>query len=339
MRGSLVSLTLAMLIAGLLALQVTTPWRGTGTRAESARPVPANTLPPHLELGVTVQSLARNSHDPWDKDDLVEVNAFEQDAQRHAGIVMWFADWAHVADFDERQAAAVAARGSIPEISWEPWDANAGVHQPRYRLARIIRGDHDTHIRRWARQIAAYGGPVRLRFAHEMNGRSYPWAERANGNRRGEFAAAWRRVHRIFAAAGARNAVWVWSPVAGQVDRGLYPGARQVDVIGVSGFISEASVFSARWRSFARAFGRPLDDLHRIGPSKPVELSEIGVAGNEGRKAAWIRGMFEEIERRPYIRWLVWFNLRKEDDWRISSSGRAQAAFANGLSARSAGGR
>jgi hypothetical protein len=41
--------------------------------------------------------------------------------------------------------------------------------------------------------------------------------------------------------------------------------------------------------------------------------------------------MFEEIRRRPWIRSLVWFNLRKEADWRIESSPGARQAFADGI--------
>src|SRR5438034_7253055 len=34
-----------------------------------------------------------------------------------------------------QQLEAVAARGSVPEITWEPWDADHAVrNQPRYRL-------------------------------------------------------------------------------------------------------------------------------------------------------------------------------------------------------------
>src|SRR5205807_106268 len=99
---------------------------------------------------------------------------------------------------------AVSRRGSVPEITWEPWDSWAGVRQPRYTLASIIAGRHDAYIRRSARALRAYGKPVLLRFAQEMNGTWYPWAERANGNRPGQFATAWRHVWRIFARQGTR---------------------------------------------------------------------------------------------------------------------------------------
>ena len=182
---------------------------------------------------------------------------------------MWFADWAHVRDFDARQAASIAARGATPEISWEPWDsASARPDQPRYRLRRIIAGDFDAYIARWARQVAAYGRPVRLRFAQEMNGRWFPWAERANGNRRGEFVRAWRHVHAIFARAGARNVRWVWCPVAGSIQASQYPGRTQVDVLGLAGFNGGTAVFRRQWRSFRVAFGPSLDFLHGLGPAQ-----------------------------------------------------------------------
>lgn len=330
MKGGLVTITLIALIGGLVALQMTTPWEQRPSVASPWQP-PAGAQP-RLQLGVTTPALATNSYRRWRKQDLEEVNAFEQAVRRHTDIVMWFSDWEHVADFDREQAEAVAARGSVPEISWEPWDADRGANQPRYRLASIIAGAHDDHIRRWARQIAAYGKPVRLRFAHEMNGRWYPWAERANGNVRGEYVRAWRHVHGIFATERAHNVTWVWSPVAGRVNRTLYPGSRQVDALAVSGFIAGRGIFRGRWRSFSAAFGKTLDELHRLDPGKPVMLSEIGVAGAPQQKAEWIRGMFDDIRRRPYVRSLVWFDVRKEADWRISSSQPARAAFRSGLS-------
>jgi beta-mannanase len=332
-RPALLSAALLLAVAGLLTLQVAGPW-DDGSPASGPRPwpVPAETEEPRVQLGVTTQALARNAYRPWRPGDLREVNAFEQRARRHADIVMWFADWAHNQHFDAGQARAVAARGSTPEITWEPWDASRGIEQPRYRLARIIAGDHDALITRWAREIAAYGGPVRLRFGQEMNGRWYPWAELSNGNRPGEFVRAWRRLRGIFAAAGATNVTWIWAPVAGAARPGLFPGADQVDVLGVSGFNGGTILFRRQWRPFAEAFGPTLDYVHALAPGKPLVLAEVASTEAGGSKAAWIGDMFDEIQRRPYLRAIVWFNLRKETDWRIESSPTAQRAFAEGIS-------
>ena len=60
--------------------------------------------------------------------------------------------------------------------------------------------------------MAAYAGPVLLRFAHEMHDQSYPWAVAVNGNTAEQYVAAWRYVHAIFVAEGATNVRWIWNP-------------------------------------------------------------------------------------------------------------------------------
>jgi len=334
-RGLLVTAALVGAIAALLTLQIAGSDDGGRpvTTEQPASSRPAARTSGSLRIGVTTLALAQNSYRDWTAADLREVDAWERQVRRRTDIVMWFADWQHVPSFDARQAAAIAARGAAPEISWEPWDSlNGTPDQPGYRLSAIIRGDFDRHIDRWARGIAAYGRPVRLRFAQEMNGRWFPWAERANGNRRGEFVRAWRHVRAIFDRAGAKNVVWVWCPVAGSVRRDQYPGDDQVDVLGLAGFNGGTVAFRQEWRTFPTAFGPTLDYVHAMAPSKPVELSEIGSAEEGGSKAAWISGMFAEVRRRPYIRSLVWFDVRKEADWRLASSAAAGRAFASELS-------
>ncbi|MCW3013195.1 MAG: celH [Solirubrobacterales bacterium] len=328
-RETLVSVVLIGAVVVLVALQFT----GASSRGSVPAPVPALDPPPALRLGVTTLALARNAYRPWRASDLDAVAAFERHAHRHADTVMWFADWAHTARFDAAQARAVAARGSTPEIAWEPWDSTRplGSAQPGYRLRTITDGRHDAYLVRWARAIAAYGGPVRIRFAQEMNGTWYPWAERANGNHPGDFRAAWRHVRAIFHREGADNVTWIWAPVTGAVPSILYPGDAQVDVVGVSGFNGGTRLFAHRWRPFPAAFDGTLDSLHRLAPGKPIEIAEVGSTDEGGDKAAWIRDMFADLVRRSYVRSLVWFDVNKEADWRIESSLAAQHAFAAGL--------
>jgi hypothetical protein len=325
------SAVLVAMILGLLALQFLDPWENGGTPA-APEPWPV-TAPGTVAIGVTTVSLARNSAAAWRPADLREVDAFERQARLHADIVMWFTDWER-GRFDAAQARAVVNRGSVPEISWEPWDSRIALRraQPEYALARILEGRHDAYIRRFAEAVGRYGGPLRLRFAQEMNGRWYPWSESQNGNRQGQFVRAWRHVHAIFGAAGATNVDWIWSPVAGAIRAREYPGSDYVDVVGLSGFNGGPVLFTRRWRPFRVAFGPPLDALHELAPDKPVALTEIASTEEGGDKAAWIRNMFAEVGERPYIRALTWFNLRKETDWRIESSPAAKAAFAEGAS-------
>jgi beta-mannanase len=327
-REYMVSAVLLAAIVALLALQVLEPWAEDEAAGPEPWPVTRND---GVLIGVTTPSLARNSFRSWRAAELAEVNAFERHARLHVDIVMWFVDWER-GRFDAAQARAVAERGSIPEISWEPWDSRIAPRtpQPDYTLKSIIEGRHDAVIRRFAEAVRRYGGRLRLRFAQEMNGRAYPWSEEQNANARGEFVRAWRHVHGIFTRVGATNVTWIWAPVAGPIHRREYPGSAYVDVVGLSGFNGGTILFSKRWRSFEDAFAAPLDAIRALAPDKPVALSEVASAEQGGSKAEWIEGMFAEIRRRPYIRALVWFNLRKETDWRIESSPAAQAAFVAG---------
>jgi beta-mannanase len=297
-----------------------------------AQPV-APRLPPTTDLGVVTGPLSRDEYRAWDAGDLASVGTFEEQVHKHANIVMWYDDWTRAAP-DPRQLRDVAMRGSIPEITWEPWDYRKGLfaRQAGYTLQSIIDGRHDAYIATWARAVAAYGGVVRLRFAQEMNGTWYPWAELANGNHPGDFVAAWRHVHDVFDATGATNVDWVWAPFSSVtgVPASLYPGDDYVDYIGLSGFNGGSQLKWEPWRSAAAVFGPALSDVRRMARSKAVELSEVGCSEHGGSKAAWIAGLFAFLSGKPEITSLIWFDVNKESDWNIDSSPAARSAFAAG---------
>jgi hypothetical protein len=319
----------AMALHGVQAINVVFP-------ASSSAHVGSGALRrPHrgpLELGVTTQALADNAVIAWTPDELNQVLRFERDARVHAGIVMWYVDWVHD-NLELSQLRAVAALGSTPEIAWEPWDATLGNPQPLYSLASIAQGGHDTFIKAVAHVFRAFGKPVLLRFAQEMNGHWYPWsAIGGNGFPAPiSFVAAWRHVHDVFAAAGADNVRWVWSPVTGVVSPRLYPGNRYVDVLGVSGFNGGPMLhWGGGWRSFRAVFSPTIATLRRIAPRKPLQISEVASAEIGGSKPAWITGMFRAVQTMPFVSSLVWFNDVKQADWPIESSPAATAAFAGG---------
>ena len=285
-----------------------------------------------LAVGAVTQALADNSTHPWTKPDLSQVFTFEHAVHTHAAIVMWYADWAH-GKVDLAQLRAVSRRGSLPEITWEPWDYLRGRHQPQYTLASIIAGHHDAYIRSWAQALHAYGKPVLLRFAQEMNGGKYPWSEGVDGNRAGQFAPAWRHVYNVFKRAHAWNVRWVWSELArggAPLNAGEYPGDAYVNVVGLSGFNGGTALKGwGGWRSFGGVFDHSLDMLRVIAPHKPIQISEVGTVSLGGNAPAWITGMFRDLAGRPDVSSLLWFDVKKQADWRIA--GRMAARFAAGL--------
>lgn len=272
--------------------------------------------------------------------DFTEAADFTRQSGHRPQVFEFSADWAHDR-FDAAAIDRVAERGMLPMVAWEPWDHTGEADEPRlrgeqpeYRLSRIVAGDFDAYVRSWARGVASLGYPVAIRFAHEMNGYWYPWCEQSNGNGRGEYVRAWRHVHRIFDAAGARNAVWVWSPNVSYTNSTpltrLYPGDAYVDWVGLSGYYG--TVGKENYQSFDALFAPSRTELRRF-TRKPLVITEVGATDAAGRKAEWITGMFRSLPRHRDIIGVIWYQAVKEIDWRVGTSRASVTAFTAGASA------
>ncbi|AXO34970.1 glycoside hydrolase family 26 protein [Micromonospora chalcea] len=346
-------------LAGLLLLAyafVVAPgaWRDPGTGASAHGRVPAT---PQASADVPGGGLFPPAGQAFfgvmtDKGphDFATVDRFVEAAGRSPQVMLFGADWAS-AEFDRSLFDRIADRGMMPMLGWEPWDYTVDLAarrtglavrqidrlratQPDYRLDRIARGDFDAHLRSWAEGVRSLGYPVAIRFAHEMNGDWYPWCERANGNRPGDYVRAWRHVHDLFARAGATNVTWVWSPNA-RWDKttagltGLYPGDDYVDWVGVTGYYGTGAFTKTYW-SFDQIFGPTIAEIRKV-TRKPLVVTETGAADTAGRKARWIRETFGSLPRYPDLIGLIWFEVDKEQDWRIAGSPAAATAFAESV--------
>jgi len=270
--------------------------------------------------------------------DLAHVTAFEADAQKAVAIVMWYQQWGMTDGSQYLQSDwmnEVRAHGSIPLVTWEPWDPFQGVNQPAYALQQIIDGVYDAYILTWARDSMAWGYPYFLRFAQEMNGNWYPWSEQVNGNTAGQFVLAWRHVHALFTTQGVTNVTWVWCP---NVDypgstplQELYPGDAFVDWVGMDGY-NWGSIQGHVWQPFSSVFQETYQEMLRI-TARPMMIAEMASAEQGGNKASWITDAFvvQLPQDFPSIRAVTWFNENKETDWHIESSPASQNAFASAI--------
>lgn len=248
---------------------------------------------------------------------------------------LWYASFVEAPD--PAKLAAVAAAGAVPVLTWEPWDP-ARKNQKAFALARFLAGDHDAIVRRWGDALAAYGGPVHLRFAHEMNAGSYPWAVGVNGNTAAQYVAAWRRVHDLLRSRGATRVVRVWSPnvsFPGSAPiASVYPGAQHVDVVGVDGYNWGTVRRGSTWQNPAQVFGPTLAELRRVAPGKPLLLAETASTEKGGDKARWVTELFAWAAAQGDVTGLVWFDENKETDWRVASSAASLAAFRSAVAPR-----
>ncbi len=323
--------TSVTVMASVGRLSATKPFTVTSLASSTTSSTTVTTVPsPPTTSGTVLFGVST----PSGAHNLSELDAFEASARKRVGLLMYFQGWAYD-EFNSGQAAAVSARGAIPEITWEPWDYRAGLDQPTYSLSSIIGGAHDPYITRWAQGAKAHAGPILVRFAHEMNDRHYPWSEVVNGNGPGQYVAAWRHVVDIFRAVGATNVKWVWSPnvsYAGTTPLAqLYPGDGYVDWVAVDGYNGGTALPWGGWLSFTQVFATTLAELASVAPTKPVMIGETASTEHGGSKPTWIREFFAELAQRPQIQGFVWFNHNKETDWRIESSATSTEAFATGV--------
>ncbi|KHL03959.1 glycoside hydrolase family 26 protein [Sinomonas humi] len=254
-------------------------------------------------------------------------------------IVHAYCDWTTTAVPTEG-LAYVASRGATPLLTWEPWNASTGgTSQPAYALNAIYGGAYDSYIAAWANGLKAYGGPVLLRFAHEMNGNWYPWSEQVKGNAPGDYAKAFRHVRDVFSAIGVPNVQWVWCPnvpYAGSTDlAALYPGDAYADLVGLDGYNwGTTQSWGSTWVMPDALFGEGLSELAAIAPSKQALIAEVASAEQGGDKAAWNQALIQYLSANASIMGFAWFDLDKEVDWRIDSSSTSASAFASALALR-----
>lgn len=258
------------------------------------------------------------------------------------------------------------AQGDLPLLTWEsrPMLAeNDVVDEPEYSLPRIIEGDHDAYLRKYARDVAKLKLPVAIRLNHEMNSGWYPWSEQTsdgapvNGNNRGDYVKMWRHVHDIFEAEGANAyVIWVWAPnivnrlpaVNKPVEytRSLYPGDEYVDWVGLSGYY-RPPFDKNQPPTFDYTFDRTLDQL-RSFTDKPILLAEVGATEISGKKPQWFESMFTSLAepRNADIIGVAYFHHavtsyvqgeRTTNDWRITSRADSLAAFRAGIANPAAG--
>lgn len=297
-----------------------------GASASAAAPRP-------VVLGTNTMGMTEDTGQALDR--------FAAEAGRMPRIAMFYRDWYegwNTALIEPRFIDPVLARGAVPMITWLPQLASGDpVHQPAYAPAAIAAGVYDPFIRRAAQEAAAFGQPLLLRLAHEMNGPWNPWGAGVDGNTPAGYIAMWRHVVSIFRAEGATNVRWVWSPNVygpGASPTGtsalsferFYPGDRWVDFVGLDGY-NWGALHDSGWNSFADVFTPSYDALTRL-TDKPVMISETASTGTGDAKAAWIRAIPRVLRfRMPRVRALVWFDREKETNWQIASSPSSEAAF------------
>jgi beta-mannanase len=311
---------LAALAAAAVVLASIVTASAFGRPKPGGGPLPPNPNAPRL-LGVSL---------PWSGSWLTDLDAYSRRVGRVPSVVSTYRDMEY-SMLNTSQLNDVAARGAVPLVTVEPWDASNPA-DPSYSLRNIANGAFDAWFAAGADTASAWSKRFYLRFAPEMNLPSEPWGTGRNGNTVQDFVAAWRHVHDIFVSRGAVNAKWVWAPNVFSSGGSAadftpyYPGSDFVDLLGLDGY-NWGSLDV--WQSWTQVFGSSYDALCLLDPVKPVIISETASTELGGDKAAWITSAYtsEIPNRTPRVKIVVWFDQNKETDWRVESSTASLNAY------------
>lgn len=296
--------------------------------------------PPSQAASAQVYFGAHVTDMPGDPDNLI---FFENKVKKKAAIALWFQDWSpqDKSGFPTIYVNYYRTHGSIPMISWNSWDDSGDpVNQPTFSLKKIITGNFDAYITKWAQDAKAWGHPFFLELNSEMNTDSHPWSVNNNGNTPADYPAAWKHVHDIFTKVGVTNSTWVWTAYYNNDPRtcsslqSLYPGDSYVDWVGMNGFNVISEYFG--WQTFSQLFSTTYNCLTQtIAPNKPLMIGEMGSSEEGGSKAEWIKDAFQtQIPNNfPKIKAFLWFNKdyrsSGSEDWSIESSNTSLKAFSS----------
>jgi hypothetical protein len=224
------------------------------------------------------------------------------------------------------------ANNRIPVVSWNSTN-----------LTEIISSNQDIAISNAANAMAAFQGPILLRWAWEMNlaghsDKAWAYLEYpTNGTdpspaqvaaAQTNFVSAWQRIRKIFDANGAANVIWLWNPGAGNDSApgnpatgytdGFYPGDNFVDWIGLDAYNRQNDAFVNTFTTDP-AYGY----TNMVAHAKPLLIGETGAYfTNEAHQITYFdAGAGALATNLPELLGYMYFDANGNDDWSLTIAG------------------
>jgi Glycosyl hydrolase family 26 len=225
------------------------------------------------------------------------------------GVAEYYTDFGD--RFDARRAVTAEQAGAVPLMQWNP---------VRSSLSAIAGGRYDGYLRGVAAAVRHFGCPLMLSFAHEMNRPWFSWG--ATRQPPAAFVAAWRHIHRVFAAAGAANVIWAWNPNVGSPAslQRWWPGSAYVTMVALDGYY-----FTPR-DTFGSIFGAAVRAVRRLAPGLQVMIAETGAYPGPGMTRR-ISNLFTGAKAAG-LAGVIYFDIARQRDWRLEDDPAALTAFA-----------
>ncbi|WP_285056437.1 glycosyltransferase family 2 protein [Pedobacter ginsengisoli] len=280
---------------------------------------------------------------------LKQVRKEQANFNTHFDIISLYVPWGDGSNysFPLTTLDSIYKNGSLPMITWEPWQSLFGFHQKEKGginetmiFQKIVHGNFDAYLKRFSTDIKKLKRPVYIRFAHEADNPFYPWSEKG-GNSAADFKDAWRYVHNFFSRDEVVNVIWVWNPWKAEAVQAYFPGRKYVDWIGVTNLNYGSKASGANWVSMEDLY-RPFHKQPIFRSGLPVMLAEMGTDRSAGRQNQWFNDALISVKKKfPEVRALVLFNSGLDVnipdggnagviDWRIEEPAAFKKLFTYG---------
>lgn len=224
-------------------------------------------------------------------------------AGQRSNVASTYLFWGN--SFPTSFARQAQSAGAIPFVEIEPWqgggpnDCSYSSHFPAMTTIGADGGAISRYLSALGSAIASFGHPVILTFAREFNvAGQYPWAQGdCEGTTPAQWIKAWDTVRSGIDATAGGLAHFMWAPGADTggttIDPTPYwPGASQVDMVGVEGFPD------TRWGSqlgtFSGVFGPVFHEIHTL-TRLPIFIAETNLAPLDGSGYQSLPGFISDL--------------------------------------------
>ena len=299
------------------------------------------------------------------------IEGFEKLVGKQQAIIASSSYWGEQS-FPTANVELIWRHGSVPLLYWSPWDRPYDEDQgpDKFSLSNIAAGKWDAYIDHWGDAAKAFGHPLMVSFANEMNGEWFPWSGMFYGRDKQvpntnppryvgpeTFKAAYRRVVDRVRARGATNVIWVFHFMNYSMPQEewnlikyYYPGPKYVDWLGMS--VYGQQYVEDNWSSFEPLLDWPYTEITELDPTKPVMLAEWGIGEfpQFGSKSDFIKEAFKTMRKYPKLKAAIYWNERWQNEpstnpdgtyqdggysnLRVNSSPEALAAYRKGVGER-----
>jgi len=222
---------------------------------------------------------------------------------QHPNIVNTYLLWGD--SFATTFANQAQSVGAIPFVEIEPWrgggsnDCSYGADFPSMTTIGANGSAISNHLHAFGSAIASFGHPVILTFAREFNmAGQYPWSQGGcEGTTSKQWIKAWDTVRSDIDATAGGLAHFMWVPAADTggttIDPSPYwPGAPQVDLVGVGGTID--TKYGSQLGTFSGVFAPVFHEIHAL-TSLPIFIAETDLARLDGSGYESLPGFISDL--------------------------------------------